>query len=462
MKIPILKRLIHLLCISIIFINCKNTETVIKQIYDNTTKSDASHKVLEYLSKETPGRLPGTRQSNEAIIYLQEILKNYGADSVWLVPVMASGWKENKKPVSSIVLSNNLQIPLNAVSLGQCISTSGSGIDAPVVVIDRKTQIDSLGESGLKGKIVFFNGKMKVRNDYGKWAWSRTQGASMVSKYGAIGVLVRSLTTKYDDNPHAGVVRYEENIPKIPAVALSWQAADSLENALQKSPDLMVHLETFCENPGNVQTYNVVGEIRGSQYPDEILFLSAHLDSWHNTQGAHDDGGGVSQIIDVIRIFKELNIKPKRTIRVMPYMDEEQYNNGMIQYAEIAENDNKTHIIRIEVDHGIGVPIGFSIQSDSAVFTKQHIWRTYLDKYNLKNIRFSGNYSNSAPLYAKDKTILGYLTSDDPHYFDYHHSANDLFETVDKKNLQSGGAALAVFYYILDQMDIIDNSNRKN
>jgi hypothetical protein len=302
---------------------------------------------------------------------------------------------------------------------------------------------------------------MKIRGDYGKWAWQRTMGASMVSKYGAVGVLVRSLTTKYDDNPHTGVVRYDENMPKIPAVALSWKAADTLEFFLQKNPDIMVHLETFCENKGSVQTYNVAGEIRGSKYPDEIFLLTAHLDTWFNTQGAHDDGGGVSQILDVIRIFKEMKIKPKRTIRVMPYIDEEQYNTGMIQYAEITSHDKQTHVLRIEVDHGIGIPVGFSIQADSVVFTKQDQWQKYIDSYKLNDIRFSGSYSEGAPLYAKNKTILAYLTCSDPHYFDYHHSANDIFESIDKKNLQSGSAALAAFIYILDKLDVIDNSKRE-
>ncbi len=439
----------------------KKLESVIDGIYKNSTLSDNSYKMLEYLCAETPGRLPNTIQSEKAIQFIRETLKKNGADSVWLVPVNSSGWKQLKSPETEIIIDENQQIPLNSVSLGQCISTVDNGIEAPIVVISTKEQIDSLGETGIKGKIVFFNGKMKVRGDYGKMAWQRTQGAPMVSKFGAVGVLVRSLTTKYDDNPHTGVVRYEEEYPKIPAVAISWQSADSLEIYLKKNPELKVRMATFCENPGYIKTYNVVGEIRGSQLPDEILLLTGHIDAWFNAQGAQDDGGGISQIVDVIRIFKELNIKPKRTIRVMPYMDEEQYLTGIIDYAAYASKNAQTHLFEIEVDGGLGVPYGFGIQADSAVFTKQDTWRKFLEDKGIKQLRFSNSYANSWPLYQTDKIILSHLMCLDEKYFDYHHSANDVFESVDKKNLQDGSAALAAFIYLLDELDVIDNSKRK-
>jgi hypothetical protein len=434
---------------------------MVESINQNALMSDQSYQKLEYLCKQTAGRLPGTPQSLKAIDFIKQTLIKYGADSVWLFPVMSPGWMEIKKPVCEAVVDSNHKISLNSVSLGQCISTSGNGVEAQIVIINSKSQIDSLGESGLKGKIVFFNQKMKVRTDYGLSVWQRSLGASMVARYGAVGVLVRSLTTKPDNNPHTGIVHYDENFPKIPAIALSWQAADSLENLMMENPDLKVHIETFCSNPGLIKSNNVIAEIRGSKYPDQIMLLTAHLDTWHNTQGAHDNSGGISQIIDVIRVFNELNIKPKHTIRVMAYMDEEQSLSGMKQYAEGLKESKQTHVLDIEVDYGIGTPTGFDIQADSTDFAKQVKWKKLLTKYNLNNIKFTGNYATSWPLYAKDSTILGYLVCKDDHYFDYHHSANDVFEAVEKHNLQSGSAALAAFIYILDKMEVIDNSKRK-
>ena len=441
------------------FNTCKNTEMFLKKVQKNAVASDQSYQALEYLSKQAPGRLPGTPQSEKAIKFIEQKLKDYGADSVWLFPVKAPGWSELKKPVVEVLFNNN-KVNLNSVSLGECVSTTDDGVDAPVVVINSRDQIDSLGENGLKGKIVFFNLKMQTRGDYGKMVWQRVQGASLVSKYGAIGVLERSLTTKYDDNPHTGVVRYDDNYPKIPAVGISWKAADSLEILLAQEPQLKVHIETFCNNPGLVPSYNVIGEIKGSKYPDQILFLTGHLDAWHNAEGTQDDGGGVVQIIDVIRIFKTLGIRPLHTIRVMPYMDEEQYMNGMKQYEDYIAKTNQRHIFETEVDGGIGIPVGFSIQADSIVFTKQDQWRKYLAKLNANDIRFSGTYAKDWPLYPSEKIIMSRLSCNDEHYFDYHHSANDIFATADKHNLQMGSAVLATFIYILDKMDVIDNSKR--
>ncbi len=439
----------------------KSPQKVIKAVYSNAMHSEKSYEMLRNLCTQAPGRLPGTSQSEKAIAIAKETLIKNGADSVWLIPVNSTGWKELNKPISEIILANNQRIFLNSVSLGQCTSTSGGGIDAPIVVISEKKQIDSLGEAGIKGKIVFFNGKMKVRTDYGKMNWQRTQGASLVSKYGALAVVIRSLTTKYDNNPHTGVVRYDENLPEIPAVAISWQSADTLELYLNKYPDLKIHLETFCENPGFIPSFNVIGEIRGSEYPNDIFLLTGHMDAWFNAQGAQDDGGGISQIIDVIRIFKELKIKPKHTLRIMPYMDEEQFNTGIKYYAKYSSQTKQTNVFEIEVDYGSGIPVGYNIESDSVVFTNQDIWRKYIAPYQINNINFSNSYDESWPLYDNDKTILSHLVCKDDHYFDYHHSANDIFESVDKKNLQSGSAALAAFIYILDKMDVIDNSNRK-
>lgn len=433
----------------------ENHKNKVDEIYQDALNSSESHEALHFLCTETAGRLPGTRESEKAINFVLETLKKYKADSVWLLPVQCPGWRELKPSVCEIVTAAATKIELRSIALGQSISTPEKGIKAPVVIINSREQIDSLGEKGLKGKIAFFNGRMEKRSDYGKWAWSRVEGASLVSKYGAVGVLVRSLTTKKDDNPHTGVIRYDENYPKIPAVALSWMASDTLEIYLEKNPDLLVNLHTYCENPGLIGSHNVIGEIRGNLYPEQILLLTAHLDTWHNTQGAHDNSGGVVQIMDVIRLFKELSIKPKRTIRVMAYMDEEQYLTGMQQYADFYKNRQEVHLLDIEVDYGIGVPKGFHIQADSSSFTKQGEWRKILADYSLDDIRFSNTPAEWWPLYAKDKTTLAHLYCEDANYFDYHHSSNDVFETVDKGNLQRGSAALATFIYLIDQMDVL-------
>jgi carboxypeptidase Q len=438
----------------------KNPGKVIHKIYNNAMNSNSSHEVLRYLCQETAGRLPGTTQSEKAIAFVKEALKKNGADSVWLIPINSTGWKEIKRPVTEMILNGPTRLTLSSISLGQCVSTTRNGIDAPIVMVNTKGQIDSLGEKGLKGKIVFFNNKMEEPSDYGKYAWGRVFGASLVSKYGAVGVVIRSLTTKMDNKPHTGVVIYSDESPKIPAVALSWIAADTLETNLKNNPSLTIHLETFCENPGDIKTYNVASEIKGSQFPDEIFLLSAHLDAWHNTPGAHDDGGGIAEIVDVIRIFKELNIKPKHTIRVMPYMDEEHYNSGIVQYESLEANKKLNHVIRIEVDGGSGIPNGFDIQADSVVFKKQDAWRKYLVPLKINNLVFSEEFDKARPHSLENKTILAYLSCIDRHYFDYHHSENDTFEAVDKKNLQSGSAALATFIYLLDRMDVIDTSKK--
>jgi hypothetical protein len=278
----------------------------------------------------------------------------------------------------------------------------------------------------------------------------RANGATEAAKLGAVGAIVRSMTNVHDDNPHTGGMRYGTGVALIPTAAISTNGADLLSKSLKDNPNLTFYFRQYCESLPDAKSYNVVGELKGSEKPDEIIVVGGHLDSWDLAEGAHDDGAGCVQSIEVLRIMKALGIKPKRTIRAVMFMNEENGLRGGVQYADLAKKNNENHIAAVESDNGGFTPRGFGIVGTPEQRAKVIPWKPLLAPYGLTEIGPGSGGADIGPLATLGTVLFGFKP-DSQRYFDYHHTPVDNFESVSQRELELGGASMAALVYLLDQ-----------
>lgn len=334
-------------------------DKIVKSIFDEALSDTTAFSNLRTLCSQTPGRLTGSPAAAAAVEYTKQVMEQLGFDTVYLQPVMVPHWVRGGQERGLIVSGRFGNNEVAVAALGLSIGTGGTGIKSGIVEVKSFEELAALGKSMVEGKIVFFNKPMNPTmvntfNAYSDAAFQRSTGAAEAAKYGAIGVVVRSLTTATDNYPHTGVMRYQDSIPKIPAFAISTIGANLLSSQLKADPALEIFLYSYCKTHPDVRSYNVIGEIKGSKYPQEIITVGGHLDSWdsNNCQGAHDDGAGCMQSIEVLRIFKKLGIRPQRTIRAVMFMDEEIKQRGGKEYALQAKLKNEKHWFALESDRG--------------------------------------------------------------------------------------------------------------
>jgi hypothetical protein len=321
------------------------------------------------------------------------------------------------------------------------------------------SELKKLGKAGLEGRIVFFNQpfdetEIQTFAAYGKAVVQRWAGPSMASKYGAIGTVVRSMTNTLDDYPHTGAMQYNDTFPKIPCCAISTIGAELLSKQIKDDPQTKFHFEMSCQTLPDEKSYNVVGEIRGSEHPDEYITIGGHLDSWDQGQGSQDDGAGAVQTLEVMRTFKALGLKPKRTIRFVMFMNEENGEKGALKYAELAKKNHEKHIAAIESDAGGYSPRGFGVGGKPGctpeIRKKIVGWKDLFLPYGVYD--FTGNEGGTdiEPLEESGTVMLG-LMPDSQRYFDIHHTAADTFDKVNKRELELGAASVAMMTYMLSE-----------
>lgn len=326
--------LIFFIILTSITLNAQNQQDDIRRIYDEALTNGESYSLLEYLSLKIGNRLSGSPQAAAAVEYTRERMEAFGFDNVYLQEVMVPHWIRGKKEVGRIVNSDTSgSKELNVTALGNSVGTGSDGILAEVIEVQNFEQLDLLGKENIEGKIVFYNRPMdpKIIDTFESYSGAndqRVHGASKAAQYGAVGAISRSLTLAFDDFPHTGTLQYKEDVPKIPAVAVSTKGAEILSREIKKTNGLKFYIETHCEMLPDVLSYNVIGEIRGTEFPDEYIIVGGHLDSWDVGDGSHDDGAGCVQSVEAIRIFKALGIRPKRTLRVVLFMNEENGVSG--------------------------------------------------------------------------------------------------------------------------------------
>lgn len=431
-------------------------ESSIRQIFDEALRNGESYAMLDYLCNKVGSRLSGSPGAAAAVEWGRHVMQDYGFDNVYLQPVMVPHWVRGQKETGRIVNSRKMgSVEVNVCALGGSIGTGPAGISAPVVEVKSFDELKQLGEKNVKGKIVFFNRamdptKLNTFAAYGGAVDQRGSGASEAAKYGAVGALVRSMGSNLEDYPHTGGLRYAPNVAQIPALAISTRHAELLSKLLKDDNGLQFYMESHCEILPDAPSYNVIGEIKGSEYPEEIIVVSGHLDSWDLGQGAHDDGAGCVQAIEVLRLFKAMGYKPKRTIRAVLFMNEENGLRGGTEYAKQALAKKEKHLAAMESDRGGFTPRGFTMSMDEAKKNKIRGWKPLLEPYGLADFSMEGGGADIGPLAPQGVALIGYLP-DSQRYFNYHHTAEDTFDKVDKRELEMGAAAMAALVYLLDQ-----------
>ena len=461
-----MKKCIYLTIFSILSLikvhsqNDKFINEIISDIYNTALKDSKSYDWLEYLSKNIGPRLSGSLNAERSVKWTKKTLENIGLDSIWLQPVMVPKWVRGNFEYAYIESSPGNTINVNVCALGGSIPTPSSGIKANVIEVKSFKELESLGKKNVKNKIVFFNRPMQKElintfDSYSNAVNQRYDGARIASKYGALAVIVRSLTLKLDDVPHTGVMSYG-NIPiksRIPAMAISTNGADLLSSLLNLNPNLKFFMKQNCRNFPDVLSYNVIGEIKGLKKPNEIMLIGAHLDSWDLGDGSHDDGAGVVQSMDVLRILKKINYKFNRTLRVVLFMNEENGQRGAIEYFNISKKKKTNHLVAIESDAGGFTPRGFSINSNDLKFNKILSWKKYFEKYQVHYF-VRGQSGVDIEYLKNDNNVLLGLRPDSQRYFDYHHSSSDIFETVNQRELELGTAAIASLVFLSDYFQL--------
>lgn len=429
----------------------------IRKMYDMSLMNGQSYAWLDHLSNKIGGRLSGSVNAERAVQYTKEELEKLGLDRVWLQPVMVPKWTRGVKEYAYVQVPGGTTTPVNIAALGGSVATPDTGLRAQVVEVQGLEDLARYGKDQLQGKIIFYNRPMRpdlihTFEAYGGCVDQRYSGAEEAAKYGAVGVIVRSLSHKIDDFPHTGSMSYGDlpNEKRIPAAAISTKDADYLSSMLSLNKDLSFYYKMNSKNHEDVQSYNVIGEIKGSEKPEEIIVVGGHLDSWDLGDGAHDDGAGVVQSMEVLRLFKETGIRPKRTIRVVLFMNEENGLRGGNKYAEVAKKNNVKHIFGLESDAGGFTPRGFSFDATPGQFQKVLGWKPLFKPYLIHYFEKGGSGADISPL--KDGTVvLAGLRPDSQRYFDYHHAATDTFDAVNKRELELGAATMASLVYLVDK-----------
>lgn len=430
-------------------------EGTIKQLFDEALSKGKSYEMLYDLSVNIGPRLSGSPGAAASVEWSRHMMEDFGFDSVWLQPVMVPHWVRGIKEIGRINSKKMGTVEVNVCSLGGSVGTGPSGIAASVVEVKSFDELKSLGTKGVQGKIVFFNRpmdptKINTFSAYGGAVEQRASGASEAAKYGAVAVLVRSMGSNLEDYSHTGSMRYAPNIVKIPALAISTRQAELLSKLLKDEKDVQFYMENHSVTLEDAPSFNVVGEIRGREFPKEIIVVGGHLDSWDLGQGAHDDGAGCVQSIEVLRLFNAIGYKPKRTIRAVMFMNEENGLRGGIKYAELAEKNKENHIAAIESDRGGFVPRGFTVPSEEKAKAKVRSWKPLLEPYGLSDFSQEGGGADIGPLANQGVALIGFLP-DSQRYFNYHHTAEDTIDKVDKRELELGAASMAALVYLIDK-----------
>ena len=438
----------------------KQDSIVIRSIYDEALTNGDIYENLRTLTKGIGHRLSGSYQAAQAMVWGADLLKKYEADNVFVMPVTVPSWSRNDVANARVILSGGKKESLHITALGGSVQTpNDKPLRAKVVVVKHLHELKDRDD--IKDKIVLFNRAMdplliNTGAAYGGANDQRTYGAIEAAKVGAVGVLVRSLTHSLDTIPHTGAMSYEKGVPRIPAAAISTVDARMLAQFCKEDPNLEVEFTMNCRKYHDVEQGNIVGEWIGDEYPDEIITLGGHLDSWDIGEGAHDDGAGIVHTIETLRLLKAIDYKPKRTLRFVLFINEENGNRGGEKYAEIAAEElkkgDKIYVAAMESDAGGFSPRGFNLDASDEYYELFKSWEKLFEPYNLYHFKRGWAGVDIGPLKKLEhRPFMVGLVPDGQRYFDFHHTENDIFENVHKRELELGAAAMASMIMLIDK-----------
>lgn len=434
----------------------------IKHIYENMLLESKCHDWLHYICKNIGGRVGGSPEYAAAVDYTSFILDTIGADTVWTQAVEVPYWKRGAVEKATVINSKQLgKVELSVAALGFSGGTDLLGVTASVIEIHSFEELEALTTAEVKDKIIFFNRPMDATrlntfHAYGAAVGQRTRGPRIAASKGAVGAIIRSMTVKYDDVPHSGVTVFKDQTP-IPAVGIGLKSADLLSKLLQKESNVKVNLQLSCQHLGTRKAHTVIAEMKGSEKPDEIILVGGHLDAWDIGEGAHDDGAGCVQAMEVLHTYKRLGMRPKRTIRCVLFANEENGMYGAKEYARIAKEKKENHIAAIESDAGGHTPSGFRMDGMQGVakpsFERVKAWRTTFATFGVWDIQGGGSAADISRLKDQGTVLFGYRP-DSQRYFDYHHAATDVWESVHRRELVLGAGAMVALVYLIDNYGI--------
>jgi carboxypeptidase Q len=444
------------LCISGLAMAQTKEQIAVEKIYNESLGNGKSYEMLNYLSNRIGARMSGSPQAAAAVEWSRQVMKRLGADTVKLQEIMVPHWVRGEKEQGNIMTAGipggSISVPVCA--LGSSIGTGPGGISAEVIEVKNFDELKKLGKKKVKGKIVFYNRPMdptlvSTFSAYGGAVDQRGSGAIEAAKLGAIAVIVRSMTLAHDDNPHTGNMHYDKDVTQIPAAAISTNGADLLSRYISENEKVSFYLKTSCENLAEERSFNVIGEITGKELPNEIVTVGGHLDSWDLGDGAHDDGTGIVESLEVLRLMKTLHLRPKRTIRVVMFMNEENGLRGGTKYYEEAKKDTvNKYYAALESDRGGFSPRGFEIDSDMVTVNNIAKWKDLFEPYGVYQFIKGGSGADIYQL-KKVHALTMELVPDSQRYFDMHHCANDKFINVNRRELELGSATMAAMVYLL-------------
>lgn len=428
---------------------------MLRKIYHESFYNGQAYDNLRILTKDIGHRITGSNNADKAVHWSKRLMEQLPFDAVYLQDVEVPYWHRGDKEIAYIVPSKE---KLNVLALGGSVATPKDGIEAEVIEVELLSDLKKYAEK-VAGKIVFVNkpwdeSLVETGVAYGLNSGQRSRGPVEAAKLGAVAYLFRSLgSSAIDDYPHTGGTRYTNGIDSIPALAISAFSANKLSESLKQNPDLKVFIKQNPQWRGKVKSHNVIAEWKGTVKPDEIITIGGHLDSWDVGEGAHDNGTGTMGTLDAIRTLMTLGYKPKHTIRLVFYMNEENGVHGARMYGKEALRKNEKLIAAIESDAGGFAPRGFDIKaSDNAVFWMQNHWKPLFEQEYWVSRFLKGSPGVDSGVWGSDfPDVVMFNFRPDPHrYFDIHHTDKDVFEAVDRRELQSGVAAIASLLYLLD------------
>ena len=448
--------------ISFLSINAQAQDAkTIRTIYDLALTQSEAYENLRVLCKDIGHRLSGSEGADSAVVWGQRVLGKLELDTIYLQEITVPHWERGRKEKAYFYNEKGKNM-LDVCALGGSISTGmNQFIKGDVLEVKSLDEVNNLPDSLVNGKIIFYNRPMDPKkistfSAYGSCVDQRYSGAIEAAKKGAIAVIVRSMNVRQDDFPHTGSMAYEEGVDSIPAFAISTNGANYLSENVTKYDNLELNLKSFCKSYPDKISHNVIGEIKGSEFPDEYITVGGHLDSWDMGEGAHDDGAGVVQSIEVLHLLNLMNIKPKHSIRVVLFMNEENGNRGGKHYAERAAAKNEKHLMALESDRGGFSPRGFSVNGTEKQLNGIKKWVDLFEPYGIQEFKMGFAGVDINPLEDGKICLIG-LSPDSQRYFDHHHSDNDVFEEVNKRELVLGAASMTSLIYLIDKYWTIDN-----
>ena len=456
-----MKKIVLLVFLAPTFLKAQTTSdsTFIKTIADNILVNRSPYNNLYTLTKTIGGRLAGSPQMVKAEAWGYKALQDAGADKVILQECMVPHWVRGGKDMASVSYKSangkKQTMQLNILALGNSVGSGAKGVQAPLMRVNSFDELEKRKDE-IKGKIVFYNVPfeetfVQTFQAYGKNVMYRAIGASRAAKYGAVAVLVRSMTHAMDNNPHTGALRYLDSIKQIPAAAVGLRDVEKLDTLFDNNIALTAQLFTYGKMLPDTIAHNVIGELKGTEFPDEIITVGGHLDSWDVNEGATDDGAGVVQTIEILRAFKALGFQPKHTIHFVLFANEENATRGAKKYADEAKANNEKHIFALESDAGGFTPRGFGFGVNDTVWNKIYNWRNLFEPYGGDGFVRGGGDADIDGLHEMFNTPVAGLRPDSQRYFDVHHAVTDVFEAVNIRELKLGAVNMAALIYLVDK-----------